>query len=290
MRILHCKRGHSALLLKYLVMTFALHGIGAAAVRASTPKTLQQGIRFEQNLGQLGSEVKFYARGSGGTLTLTEHEAILTFRYRKAESASARSSQVRTRAEVDTLHMLFMGANPNPEIKGIGQLSGTSSYFGKDAQHTHTGIPAFSAVEYKDIYPGIDLWFLNKNGVLQVAYNLKPHADIHMIRFAFSGALADTVQGDLRIRLSHGDSTHQASARDMATGGTRRVQFTSLPNQQFALDISGQDSSQGVLISPVLSFAGTINGLGDTDGYGIAVDASGNSYLAGETGRTTPVS
>ena len=38
MRILHCKRGHSALLLKYLVMTFALHGIGAAAVRASTPR------------------------------------------------------------------------------------------------------------------------------------------------------------------------------------------------------------------------------------------------------------
>jgi hypothetical protein len=56
------------------------------------------------------------------------------------------------------LRTRFVGANLNPTITGASELSGKSNYFlGSDPGKWHVGVPGFSRVRYRNLYPGIDL-------------------------------------------------------------------------------------------------------------------------------------
>ncbi|MCK4373030.1 MAG: hypothetical protein KAW61_07775, partial [candidate division Zixibacteria bacterium] len=52
----------------------------------------------------------------------------------------------------------FIGANPNPQMVGLGEMEYKCNYFiGNDPNEWHTDVPNYSAIVYEDIYTGIDL-------------------------------------------------------------------------------------------------------------------------------------
>src|SRR6202022_3400565 len=63
--------------------------------------------------------------------------------------------------------------------EGLDLQPGITSYFlGNDPKKWHAGIPHYARVQYKDIYPGIDLiYYHNTAGQLEYDFMLLPGAD-----------------------------------------------------------------------------------------------------------------
>ena len=61
--------------------------------------------------------------------------------------------------------MQLMGANAQPSRTGLDKLPGIVNYFiGNDPTKWRTKIPTYKKVEYKNVYPGIDLAYYGNQG------------------------------------------------------------------------------------------------------------------------------
>ena len=112
-------------------------------------------LSFEANQGQTDSRVKFISRGPGYTLFLNSTEAVLSLPSRDRKGARSSPSPPEGRT---VLRMQLVVANPHPEVVGLEELPGKSNYFiGNDPAKWRTNVPHYAKVQYKDVYPGVDL-------------------------------------------------------------------------------------------------------------------------------------
>ena len=82
----------------------------------SFPSLATPALRFEENHGQAGEEVRFLARSDGYDLLLTRAGAVLTL---APENDGPRHA----------LRLSFPGANPAPLITAVGPPTGLSHYY-----------------------------------------------------------------------------------------------------------------------------------------------------------------
>jgi len=188
-------------------------------------------LSFEPNLGQTNENVKFISRGPGYTLFLTKNEAVMAMTGSKSKKQvspvvqSVPPLQVKTSpSEMErpspsgtsdlssrAIRVKLLSSNPSPTIVGQKVLPGKSNYFtGKDSRAWLTDLPTYAKVEYKEVYPGIDLVYYGNQHALEYDFVVAPGADYTSIRLGIEGV--DTVaidstgsielentQGDLRI-------------------------------------------------------------------------------------------
>jgi len=163
---------------------------GKAAVASATSQTrVQEGygalpLSFEANLGQTDPRVQFLARGKGYTLFLTREEAVLVLRAREEERGSSASSRLSglsgaepsvsdpTRETKQTrqtvVRMQLVDSNHEAPTTGAEKLPGIVNYFvGNNPQNWRTNIPTYKKVEYKEVYPGIELSYYGKQGKME---------------------------------------------------------------------------------------------------------------------------
>lgn len=177
----------------------------AAPGRASTV-TLQRAygklpLSFELNRGQTGGQVKALARGAGYTLFLTNGGATLALVKRQASSTptglSPRVTQSHARVHGHPLplgrlgdllvqhegdkvtesavRLTFAGANPRPQIIGLDKLPGVSNYFiGNDRRKWRTNVAHYAKIEYKNVYPGINLVYYGNQRQLEYDWIVEP--------------------------------------------------------------------------------------------------------------------
>src|SRR5579883_1777921 len=108
----------------------------------ATPQSVQLPLVFEPNQGQTDPRVQYLSRTSAYTLFLTKDGATLQPQH--GASVSLR----------------FEHAAPQAAAKLLDRLPGISNYFtGPSAKDWHTGIPQYGRVQYRNLYPGIDLVF-----------------------------------------------------------------------------------------------------------------------------------
>jgi hypothetical protein len=106
------------------------------------------------------------------------------------------------------LRMKLVGANRNPQVEGLDELPGRSNYFiGNDPQRWHTNIPTYARVQYKDVYPGIDLIYYGNQRQLEYDFVVASEADPKAIQLAFKGADKAEIdaQGDLTPHTACGE-------------------------------------------------------------------------------------
>src|SRR5437016_9265660 len=164
-------------------------------------------LSFEANQGQTGPQVKFLSRGSGYTLFLTPTEAVLTLTKADAH-AKRRIPGEATLAELEkcagtVLRMKLHGANPTPSITGIEELPGRSNYFvGNDPKKWRANVPTYAKVEYRDVYPGVNLVYYGNQRQLEHDFVVSPGANPKIITLAFEGvdSVAIDASGDLVLR------------------------------------------------------------------------------------------
>src|SRR5258708_7649029 len=127
-------------------------------------------LSFEFNQGQTDKSVNFLARGEGYSLFLAPTEATFVLTHQsgaKPQSPEARLKNDGTKQRKDddkvssaaaVLRMQLIGANAAAAANGQQELAGKVNYFiGNDPAKWRTNISTYEQVQYKEVYPGIDL-------------------------------------------------------------------------------------------------------------------------------------
>ncbi len=241
---------------------------GGAGVRRA-PAYGQVPLSFEVNRGQAGEGVRFVARTSGYTLLVTAAGPELVFR-----GGGAR--------------MRLVGANPKARLEGLDAQAGRSHYFVGERSQWRTEIPHYGRVRLEEVYPGIDLIYYGNRRDLEYDFVVHPGADPGRIRMEFEGggpARLDA-EGNLAVPAPAGEIRQQRPQIYQRVAGARRQVAGG-----YRLDASGRvgfrlgtwDRSKTLVIDPVLVYSTFVGGSAFEEGNQIAVDASGNVYLTGET-------
>ena len=224
---------------------FNSSAIDAAGSARVVPSFGPQPLSFEPNLGQTDPQVKFTARRSGYALFLTPAKAVVSLvspdktslrsvKQRPSPSSastgdvappsrrlSLRASRPQPRwrdalgtaGRMPALHqsvlgMEFVGAKDQAEIAGIDLVPGVSNYFiGDDPHRWASGVPHYSRVRYRGIYPGVNLEFRSNGPELGLGFIVEAGADPGLIHLRFTGAksLNTDANGDLAVAAETGE-------------------------------------------------------------------------------------
>jgi sugar lactone lactonase YvrE len=253
-------------------------------------------LSFEANWGQADPHVRFLSRGNGYSLFLTDKEAVLSL-LKLGETHSAdllnpaqADADERSAASFhrDAVRMQLAGAHSHPHVTGLDKLPGTANYFiGNDPAKWRSDVPTFGKVQYKGVYPGVDLVYYGNQQQLEYDLVVAAYADIKPIRLHFAGAkkLKLDANGDLQIITQHGQIAFRKPAVYQEAGRTHlpvNGRFTLLADSEVGFAIGKYDRSKPLVIDPTLSYSTYLGGSnGASYGTAIAVDSSGNSYVTG---------
>ena len=247
---------------------------------------------FEPNEGQAGlnptdDRAFFMARGSGYSLLLGSEGATLNL-VSRASTKSTSAKSVSGMNRVESLQMKFVGANPHPAITASDRLAGVTNYFlGNSPSHWRPAVPQFARVRYENIYPGINLVFYGNQGHLEYDFQIAPGADPDRAELEFDGAKQlELKDGDLVIHGESGSLRLAAPAVYQTANGLRQAiaaNFVLRGRNRAGFAIGAYDRSRELVIDPILSFSTYFGGSGDELNTFVAIDGSGNIYLAGST-------
>ena len=237
-------------------------------------------LSFEANQGQSDSQVNFISRGSGYTLFLTPAEALLSMRSDSTHGA--------------TLAMKLAGANRRPQISGADRLPGTANYFiGSDPSQWRTAIPTYGRVNYRGVYPGIDLTYYGNQRQLEYDFVVAPGADPGVIALEFQGAdrVGIDSQGDLVLDVAGQQVRQHKPVVYQEINGARQIvegRYVRRGRREVGFAIARYDRGKLLVIDPAMALVySTYLGGSDFDqGYAIAADSAGNAYVTGETFST----
>lgn len=251
---------------------------GASGVRGGTHGSVPAKLptRFEPNRGQTDPRVRFLARGPGYRLFLTRREAVL--------SLSGPEATVRLRP---------LGANPRARLSAAERQVGTTNYLrGSARSRSITGVRGYGQVRYHDLYPGVDLVYHGRRGMLEYDFALAPGAEPGDIALALEGVerLSVDRRGDLLMRAS-GTTIRQRRphAYQRIGGVARRVpaRFRVERGNRVKFAVGRYDRSRPLVIDPVISYSSYLGGTSLDEGEEIAVPAGCparcETYVTGTT-------
>jgi hypothetical protein len=271
-------------------------------------------VTFEPNLGQLDSRVKFTARGFGYTMFLTATETVFVMRGKQSEKpASApvtvkrpksfgefeqqitkRHEQKRERRNQEreaqsVVRMKLSGSNEDPAVMGISELPGKVNHFlTNDSKKWATDVPLYSQVQYKSVYPGIDMVYYGSQRQLEYDFVVAPGADPSIIALSFEGADRVEVnpEGDLLIHAQGKVLRQQKPAVYQEVNGKQQAvdsRFV-MKGNRVGFQLGSYDAARPLIIDPVLTYSTFLGDeVDDDNGFDVAVDADGNAYVVGQT-------
>jgi hypothetical protein len=248
-------------------------------------------LAFEPNRGQTAAGVRYLAHGPGYGVFITADRTVLALAPRPA--ARGGRAPRAGRGLGAALSFRAIGARANPVVAGGGPLAGRVNYLtGRDRTGWRTNIPTYRQVTAQQVYPGVDLhWYGTQRG-LEYDVVVAPNTDPGKTRLAIDGLrgrLRLTRDGDLMMPTAVGDVVQRAPHAYQVIHGTPHqvaAHFNVTGTNRVGFEVARYDHSQPLIIDPTLVYSTYLGGTGDDDGYGVAVDSSGNAYLTGDTAST----
>jgi Beta-propeller repeat len=241
-------------------------------------------LAFEQNRGQANEATNFRARGAGYTLSLSPAEAVFILTRGTDDTSSA------------VVDLKLVGADPAAAVEGRNELEGKVNYLiGNDPAQWRTNIPIFSRVHYSQVYPGIDVIYYGNQRRLEYDFVVAPGSDAGAIALEFAGAEkmeVDGATGDLLLRIGEKIiRQHKPIVYQETDAGRREVEghYALRSNGRVGFEVGEYDASAALIIDPVLEYSTFLGGNGSGENEiatSIAVDSTGNAYVAGNTDST----
>jgi hypothetical protein len=241
-------------------------------------------IWFEPNKGQFPQASEFAARSQNYSLYLLDSAVVLKPLQRIEQGAHSRPKTVPRESSGATL--LFVGSNRNPAVAGRGKLHSVSNYFrGSDPRNWLTKIAHYSSVEYRNVYPGIDLICRSRQTEPEFDWIVRPGADPAQIRLSVYGGNPSIDRlGNLALKLPEGEAQLKKPTIYQEFGRNRHSvsgEFTLEENNQIAFQIGHWDRTRPLIIDPVLVYSTYLGGSTDDEAAQVSVDGSGNIYVIG---------
>jgi len=303
-------RRTACIVLSGLCLAFATastaHGAPAAGVKAApgaqqrrpTPNYGKIPLSFEANEGQTDPRVQFLSRGSGYSLFLAPGEVVLSLERQQTAAPSPAPPTRPGQAQVDTLRMKLVGANPTATVAGIDPQPGVVSYFiGNDPKKWHSGIKTYGKVNYAGVYPGVNLVFYGSQRRLEYDFVVAPGADASRIAWQIDGARPSIdADGNLVLAAANGPASFKKPVVYQMYGDRRKAVegAFAVAGNQIHFMLGSYDHLKPLVIDPVLSYASylggslldnignTVNGDGNSS-QALAVDKEGSAYVTGYT-------
>ena len=223
-------------------------------------------ILFEPNLGQApaGSGAVYVAQGRGYRLLLEPGAVAFDFGRRQARLDFGRRSA---------------------SITGESKTQVTRNYHkGDDRRQWFTAVPTYESVRYAGAFAGVDAVFYAKPD-LEFDLALAPGADPRSIELRYTGFDSVTIEPDGAIALQTGEGVLRQhvpvvtqDGRTIAARYVRRGRRAAI-----GIEVARYDPRRPLLIDPKISYATYLGGTGTESANAIAVDSSGNYYLAVST-------
>ena len=264
----------------------------ALSVREQESRYLGLPLDFEKNHGQAPAEYAFVAHGPSYALGISSSGLALSL-HRPAGNNDEKSNKATIDSpppvETSSLRLNLVGAKGGAEISGIDPQPGVSSYFiGNDPSKWKTAIPHFNRVKVAEPYPGIDLVFYGNKQQLEYDFAIAPGADPNQIRLQANGvrAVALDGQGNAILNTAAGNVALKHPVAYQQIGGSRRPvesAFQIAKGNVLRIGLGEYDRAHPLVIDPVLEYAVGFGGSNGNEGLGLAVDASGNAYVTGNT-------
>jgi Abnormal spindle-like microcephaly-assoc'd, ASPM-SPD-2-Hydin/Beta-propeller repeat len=186
------------------------------------------------------------------------------------------------------LGMRFVGLDAASRVAATDLLKSHTNYLlGADSSRWIRAIPNYGQVEYKSIYPGVDLVFYGNGSKLEHDFQIAAGADPSAIRFRLEGAEGVDLSssGDLQIHLHEGTLIlDKPMAYQLTPSGRKPVSaaFAIAKNGEIKFQVGAYDRKRPLIIDPALSYATYLDKLSVYVGA-IATDASGATYITGIT-------
>lgn len=273
------------------------HGFsGRLQTRAVVSNYGRLPLAFEANRGQADRRVLFLSHGAGYSVFLTQSGEVISlnesgFRHdrgrigRPVQLAGRRSRAVTFR---------FDGSSTSARISGLEELPGKTNYFiGSDPAHWRTSIPNYKRVLYDAVYPGIQVVYYGTERQLEQDFEVQPGADPQRIALRVDGARRISVgpDGDLRVAFGRGELRLRKPVVYQIVGARNRQperipvdgRFVVRDRNQVGFQLGSYDRSKTLVIDPILDYSTYLGGSANDTGFAIAVDASGEAYVAGFT-------
>jgi len=288
--------GYAAFAATFTLFAFAgmKRAPSARILKHERAAATQLPLSFEVNRGQAAADAEFIARGAGYTMLLTDRgEPVLSLdsqSHKAARPDAKRQLLASSESELpkpvgrDLLRLRFPSGNPAPQMEGEHLLPGRSNYLrGNDPQKWLIGIPHYARVRYHEVFPGVDVLYYVNDRQLEYDFIIQPGNSPASIRIAANGAqrIERSDSGSLVLKTASGSvELHKPTAYQQGSDGQREVSCDYvLDKDEIRFALGDYDRSQVLRIDPVLSYSKPL----DSFVRAIAVDTSGNSYLAGST-------
>ena len=262
-------------------------------------------VYFVPNRGQTDDQVSFYVQGADKTVYFAPDGVTFAMSYPARSGSEAESERWVVKLD-------FLGARKDVKPEGLEETGAVISYFRGKPEEWKTGLPAYSRIIYRDLWPGIDLAYKGEMDKLKYEFIVHPGADPAKIRLAYRGAerVALTAEGRLEVKTPAGgfeDDTPVAyqevdgrragvpvtySLEDITAGqssaaasgpGITQADRSDSQSRVYGFVVDVYDRSRALVLDPaVLVYCGYIGSpSGQDNGYGLAVDSSGNAYITG---------
>ncbi len=186
------------------------------------------------------------------------------------------------------LRLRLLGSSDSARITSSDRTEGQSNYLlGADPSRWVRGVPNYSRIKYKAIYPGIDLVFYGNKNKLEHDFQLAAGANTSRIALQFEGAKGAhlTQAGDLQIHLENGILIlDRPVGYQMTAAGRKPVHAAYVIASDGAIKfrIGRYDHTLPLVIDPALSYA-TYLDKQSLNVAAIAVDGAGSTYVTGIT-------
>jgi hypothetical protein len=260
-------------------------------------KTLQ--IPFIENKGQIKDKnVGFYAKTMGGTFFITkEGEMVYSLPfYDKSESESKNTKSILTNPKTKIQNQKQKGwiikeslvGTSISNVKGEEKATTKVNYFkGKDPSKWRSGIETYNLVSMGEVYKGIELKLKAYGNNVEKLFYVNPGYDSEKIKVKMEGTkgLKVNKRGELEASTGLGVVKFTKPVAYQKIKGEKKsvdVAYDINKGNTYGFKVGNYDKKRPLIIDPLL--ASTFIGGSDSDnGESLALDGSGNIYVAGWT-------
>lgn len=177
------------------------------------------------------------------------------------------------------------------EWKGSRVESDSSEFYanfflGNDPSKWKSNIHSYSRVEFKDLYPGVDLYLDGKKGQLEYSFKINQGTDPLIIRKEFKGAEDVWIDdnGVLHVKHRFGEVLESAPVAWTFKDGKRKSVACRFELKNKVLSFifpEGYEKNADLFIDPSLTFSTFTGSTVDNWGFTAAPDAAGNLFAGG---------
>jgi len=192
-----------------------------------------------------------------------------------------------------TVKLDFIGVAADAMPCGDEKTGSVISYFRGRPDEWKSGLPSYSRIVYRNLWPGVDLAYSGSTDCLKYEFVVQPGVNPSTIRLAYRGASRVEVntEGQLEVETPLDVFHDQAPLAHQDRDGGRvtipaafAIEESATSSGSFGFAVGAYDRSLPLVIDPAIVIScGFLGGSADDAGAGVAIDSSGSVYVAGTT-------